>query len=81
MAFQRPAVNVCISISEEECQIVNADEEPRKRVVAPLNDGEEILDAVPICAEILIASPTPCRRTQLAFNQRACDQNIRTSVL
>ena len=81
MTFQRTAVNVCIGVAKEKCQIVDADEEMRKRVIAPLNDGEEILNAVPVRAEVLIASPAPCRRTQIAFDQRACDKDICTSVL
>ena len=80
MTLERTAINMRVGIAEKECQIIDADEEPCEGIIPSLNDREKVLDAVPVGAEVLPAPPTPRRCAQIALDQRACNEDIRTSV-
>ena len=80
VSLERTSVNMRIRIAEEEREVVDADEEPRKRIIAPLNNCEKVLNAVPVCTEVFIAPPTPRCRTKIALDKRARHKDIRTPM-
>ena len=69
-----------IGKTEKKRKIVDMDKEPRERIVAPRDDREEVLDAVPIRAEILVAPPAPRRCTEVALDQCARNKDICTPM-
>ena len=80
MAFQRTTIDMRVGKAEKERKVVDMDQKPCERIIAPHDDREKVLDAVPVRTQPLSTLAPPRRLTQIPLRQCARNKNLCASM-